>query len=74
MNCQETLETLWQYLDKELDGGASSELQRHLEDCRQCFSKVEFERRLREIVRRSCAGEHAPPELRERISRLLRLY
>ena len=74
MNCQETLEKLWQYLDKELDRGASNALQRHLADCRQCFSKVEFERRLREIVRRSCAGEHAPAELRERISRLLRLY
>jgi mycothiol system anti-sigma-R factor len=74
MNCEETLEKLWQYLDRELDGGSSSEFQRHLEHCRQCFSKVEFEQRLRAIVRRSCAGEQAPPELRERLSRLLRLY
>ncbi|HLW60411.1 MAG TPA: mycothiol system anti-sigma-R factor [bacterium] len=74
MNCEEALEKLWQYLDRELDGESSSELQRHLEECRHCFSKVEFEQRLRAIVRRSCSGEQAPAELRERLSRLLRLF
>jgi mycothiol system anti-sigma-R factor len=74
MNCQETLEKLWQYLDKELDSASSVELQEHLEQCRQCFSKAEFEYRLRARLRRSCCEDHAPPELRERLSRLLRLY
>jgi mycothiol system anti-sigma-R factor len=74
MNCQETLEKLWQYLDKELDGASSSELQRHLDECRQCFSKVEFEQQLRAMVRRSCACEQAPLELRERLAKLLRLF
>ncbi len=74
MNCEEAVEKLWQFLDKELDGAASNELQRHLEECRHCFSKVEFEQRLRAMVRRSCAGEHAPAELRERLSKLLRLF
>jgi mycothiol system anti-sigma-R factor len=74
MNCEEALEKLWQYLDRELDGESSSELQRHLEECRHCFSKVEFEQRLRAIVRRSCSGEQAPAELRERLTRLLHLF
>ena len=74
MNCQETLEKLWQYLDKELDSASRQQLQEHLEQCRQCFSKAEFEQRLRAMLRRSCCGEHAPRELRERLSRLLRLY
>ncbi|HKV46197.1 MAG TPA: mycothiol system anti-sigma-R factor [bacterium] len=74
MNCEEALEKLWQYLDRELDGESTSELHRHLEECRHCFSKVEFEQRLRAIVRRSCSGEQAPAELRERLSRLLRLF
>jgi len=74
MNCDETLEKLWQYLDRELDGASCVELQRHLEECRQCFSRAEFERRLRDILRRSCAGDQAPPELRERLSHLLRLF
>jgi mycothiol system anti-sigma-R factor len=74
MNCDETLEKLWQYLDKELDGQSSSALQQHLEECRQCFSKAEFEQRLRTMLRRSCSGEQAPRELRERLSQLLRLF
>ncbi len=74
MNCEETLEKLWQYLDKELDGESTSELQRHLEECRHCFSKAEFEQRLRTMLRRSCSGDQAPPELRERLSKLLRLF
>jgi mycothiol system anti-sigma-R factor len=74
MNCHEALEKLWQYLDRELDGESSTQLQRHLQECRQCFSKAEFERRLRAMLRRSCDGEQAPPELRERLSRLLRMF
>lgn len=74
MNCEESLEMLWQFLDKELDGPASSELQRHLEECRHCFSKVEFEQRLRAMLRRSCTGEQAPAELRERLTKLIRLF
>ena len=74
MNCEETLEILWQFLDKELDGESTSELQQHLEECRHCFSKAEFEQRLREMVRRSCSGEQAPLELRERLSKLIRLF
>ena len=74
MNCEESMEMLWQFLDKELDGAATGELQRHLEECRHCFSKAEFEQRLRAMVRRSCSCEHAPPELRERLSKLIRLF
>jgi len=74
MNCEETLEKLWQFLDKELDGASSGELERHLEECRHCFSKAEFEQRLRAIVRRSCSGEQAPSELRERLRRLISLF
>jgi mycothiol system anti-sigma-R factor len=74
MNCREAVEKLWQYLDRELDGESSTQLQDHLQECRECFSKAEFERALRELLRRSCAGEQAPPELRERLSRLLRMF
>jgi mycothiol system anti-sigma-R factor len=74
MNCEEAVEKLWQFLDKELEGAASTELQQHLEECRHCFSKVEFEERLRAMLRRSCCSEQAPPELRERLSKILRLF
>jgi mycothiol system anti-sigma-R factor len=74
MNCREAVEKLWQYLDRELDGESSTQLQHHLQECRECFSKAEFETHLRALLRRSCGGEQAPPELRERLSRLLRMF
>jgi mycothiol system anti-sigma-R factor len=74
MNCLQVIEQLWQYLDHELDGESSNQLERHLQQCRECFSKAEFERQLRTLLRRSCGGEQAPSHLRERLSRLLRMY
>lgn len=74
MNCEECEKLIWQYLDGELDGVSSGDLQRHLEECRDCFSHAEFERQVKELVRRSCGCEQAPPELRERLSRLLRMF
>jgi len=74
MNCEECLRHLWQYIDGELDVESSDDLQRHLAQCRECFSYAEFERRLKEMLRRSCEQEQAPPELRERLTRLLRMF
>ena len=74
MNCEEAVEKVWQFLDKELDEASFAEMQKHLEECRHCFSKVEFEERLRVMLRRSCCSEKAPAELRERLTRLMRLF
>ncbi|HEV2358506.1 MAG TPA: mycothiol system anti-sigma-R factor [bacterium] len=74
MNCQECLDQMWQYLDGELDLVASDDLRQHLTQCRECFSHAEFERRLKEMVRRACGGEQAPARLRDRLTKLLNLY
>ena len=73
MNCTEVSWRLSEYVDGELDPPSSVEVMRHLEQCRSCFSRAEFERRLREVIRRSCRSEGAPPDLRMRLRRLLRL-
>jgi len=74
MNCNEAVEKLWQYLDRELDGEGAAEVERHLQECRECFSRAEFEQRLRALLRRSCGCEHAPAELRDRLHRLLKMF
>ncbi len=74
MNCQQALQWMSRYLDGELDAESSGELERHLAECRECFSLAEFERQLRKIVRRSCESEQVPPELQERVARLLRRF
>ncbi len=74
MNCTQVMQQLWPYLDGELDAETSGELSRHLEECRRCFPRAEFERNLRAMVRRSCNREQASPELQARVRRLLRLF
>lgn len=74
MNCQQVLQRLWQFLDGELDEEDSGKVARHLEECRRCFSRAEFERHLRAMVRRSCESEQVPPDLKERVNKLLQSF
>ena len=46
--CEDALRVLAAHLDGELDG--ARELERHLETCRSCYSRAEFERRLKARV------------------------
>jgi len=74
MTCEQVVQHLWSHLDRELDAATSDDLSRHLAECRRCFSRAEFERHLRALLRRSCDGEQTPPELQERLRRLLRSF
>jgi predicted anti-sigma-YlaC factor YlaD len=47
IGCEEALRLLAAHLDGELDGVEHVEVQRHLEQCRSCYSRSEFERRLK---------------------------
>ncbi len=74
MNCEQTLRKLWLYLDRELDEMSAGEFARHLDECRQCYSRAESERLLRAIIRRSCDGERVPPALLARLAKLVRTF
>jgi len=47
ISCEEALRHLFDYLDAELVGDSQREMEQHLERCRNCFSRLEFERRLK---------------------------
>jgi anti-sigma factor RsiW len=47
IGCEEALRLLATYLDHELDQGDEVAVSRHLETCRSCFSRLEFEKRLK---------------------------
>lgn len=49
-SCEDALRVLAEHLDGELEAARERELERHLETCRSCFSRAEFERRLKEKV------------------------
>lgn len=70
LTCEEVIEQLFTFLDEELDAERSAEIDKHLERCRDCYTRAQFERRLREKV--GDAGvEKAPDRLRARIKGLL---
>ena len=73
MTCDEVLAQLLAYLDRELDDAACAELAQHLEGCRACFSRAEFERALKSLVR-DTGDMTAPAGLRARIKDLIEKF
>lgn len=55
-------------VDGELNAETLEEVRRHALDCPDCAEELERLRRLKALLRRSCAGTVAPGSLRERIS------
>jgi anti-sigma factor (TIGR02949 family) len=73
LSCEDVIGRLLEYLDRELDADAQRDIEHHLETCRACFTRAEFERRLRARVAE--AGEvKAPQSLRRRIRALIGRY
>ncbi|KAB2911552.1 MAG: anti-sigma factor [Hyphomicrobiaceae bacterium] len=70
IRCEEVIAHLLQYLDGEIDGEKRAEIDRHLEHCRGCYSRAEFERLLRRKVA-ALGDEPAPPALQRRLKALM---
>jgi anti-sigma factor (TIGR02949 family) len=70
IDCEEALRRLFEYLDAELPGESHREMEQHLEQCRSCFSRVEFEKRLQAFTT-DLGREPVPPELEARIRKVL---
>ena len=47
IGCEQALKHLLAYLDQDLGGIKQREVEHHLEICRSCFSRAEFEKRLK---------------------------
>lgn len=69
LSCEEALQFLAAYLDGELGSGADRELEEHLARCRSCYSRADFERRLKERL----AGIGQSEVRREFVERMQRL-
>lgn len=70
LRCEEVIELLFAYLDHEVDDKLNERIEQHLESCRDCYSRAEFERRLRARVQASTEVQ-APERLQKRIRRVL---
>ncbi len=73
LSCEEVLHHLFAYLDGELDAAAGENIERHLNACRGCFSRAEFERRLKARLAEAATVE-APERLRRRVRLLIERF
>jgi mycothiol system anti-sigma-R factor len=73
IRCEDVIEKLLEFLDRELDPQTEAELAHHMEHCRACFSRAEFERQLRSKVA-DVGQSEAPDRLRRRMRALMERF
>ena len=73
ISCIDAISRLQAYLDSELGAVSEAEIDHHLEHCRECFSRAEFEKMLRKRVSET-DSEKAPEAVRARIQDILKKF
>jgi len=66
IDCNETIERLYHYLDGELTEVRRKEIQVHLDECGPCLGAFDFEVELRMVIANRCK-DHVPEALRQRV-------
>jgi anti-sigma factor (TIGR02949 family) len=72
MSCDEAVQVLWEYLDRELDHALRERVRNHLEQCRHCRSQYTFEGHFLRTVGSVVEAPIETTALRERILEALR--
>jgi mycothiol system anti-sigma-R factor len=65
-DCEQALENLYLFIDREIDTASCAEIQTHIDECTSCLSEYDLERVVKSLVSRSCS-EVAPDPLREKV-------
>jgi len=71
ISCEEASARLFEYLDGELEIVSSEEVRGHLEVCKRCYPRVQFEKHFLEALQRSQNGGRASVSLKEKVLRSL---
>ena len=66
-DCREVLDRVFEYLDNEMGELDCAKIKQHLEECGPCLQEYDLDQALKALIRRSCACESAPDELRTRV-------
>ena len=69
IECEEAIRKMLEYLDNELHHHDHDAMESHLHTCRSCYSRMEFEKRLKSMVN-SVEPEPATNSLRDRIKKI----
>lgn len=70
IGCEDVVRDLLTFLDGQIEDGRGKLIEQHLEECRSCCSRADFELALRNRVRETAASQ-PPAELRQKIRRLI---
>ena len=71
LDCDGAFQRLFDFLDKELDAATEQALLAHVQHCKSCFDRAEFERRFKAAVCASRKAQGCPEELRSRVMQAL---
>jgi len=72
VDCSEVLETVYLYLDGEIDHAELGRIRGHLDECSPCLREYGIEREVKQLVARSCC-ETAPEGLRHAVIARIRV-
>lgn len=70
IDCEQALAQIFDFIDHELAPHEREVMQAHLHTCKSCFSRAEFERRLKQKL--GGLREQASPEAQARIEKLIK--
>lgn len=73
VSCLEVIDHMHAYLDGELGAKTVAELEGHMQHCRACFSRAEFEKAVSEKLKRE-GGDETPDALKDKVNKLIDLF
>ncbi len=68
-DCSEVLHRIYEYLDGEMSADDVRRVATHLAACGPCLAEHDLDAAMKQVVRRSCASEEVPAELRMQVVR-----
>jgi anti-sigma factor (TIGR02949 family) len=73
MTCELALKRLLEFIDHELSDSEHDSMEGHLRTCRSCFSRMEFESRLKQQLS-ALSTEDVPSTTRDRVRNLIKRF
>ncbi len=72
ISCEQAGKMFYEYMDKELTPEDVKRLEEHLKQCADCSGHLDFDKTLREFVRKQSAKSELPPSLKNSIFKKLK--
>lgn len=69
--CEEAMSRLFEFLDGELDEDSTAEIRKHVDVCKACYPRFQFEKEFLDALHRAQEEGGAAPDLKDRILKAL---